>query len=507
MSRTKNSLRNIVTSVSGLMLNNVLKLACRTVFIYTLGKEYLGISSLYANILTILSLSELGFGTAITYSLYKPLAENDRPTICALMLFFKKAYRIIGFAILGFGLCLLPFLPFLMNGTTDAVNIYLYYVLYLLQSVVSYLFFAYKAIILTADQKKYVGDTIRYIFQIAMNVTQILILVILRSFLAYTIVSILSNIAQNIVTAHVADKRYPYLKEPARKLSKDEKKDVFSRVYAMSLYRISAVVGTATDNLVISTNISVLFVGLYDNYNMIIQVIQRLIQSVFQAFTSSLGNYYVLKSKKENEFMFRCLNRLNSWMIVFCSVCFMVLLQPFVTAWVGEEYLLDTSVVIVIVMNFTTNYMQNTVQVYKEATGLFVKGKYRAVLNAVLNLGISIILVKQMGLSGVFLGSIISRITTIWWYDAWLLFKYAFEQSSLKYFLNCLTTLVWIFGLSALIEWICSPIQVALWFMIIIKAAACVIIVNLLYFIVYGRTEECKYLFAKGQQMIAKRKR
>lgn len=298
MSRTGNSLKNIASAIGGQMLNNLLRFVCRTAFIYTLGKEYLGISGLYANILTLLSVSELGFASAITYSLYKPLAENNIPEIRALMGFFKKAYRIIGMVIFGLGLALMPFLPKLMNGTTEAVNIYEYYLLYLIQTVVSYLFFAYKGTLLVADQKRYLLDTVSYVVQVAMNLVQIAILVVLRSFLLYTIVSILSNMIQNIAAAWMADRRYPWLKEPAEPLPPEKRKEVFRQVYASSLYRISNVVGIATDNLVISANISVLMVGLYDNYNMIIQVIQRLLSGLLQSFTASLGNYYASESKE-----------------------------------------------------------------------------------------------------------------------------------------------------------------------------------------------------------------
>ena len=217
---------------------------------------------------------------------------------------------------------------------------------------------------------------------------------------------------------------------------------MFSRVYAMSLYRICNIVGTSTDNLIISANISVIAVGLYDNYYMIIQVIQKLLTGVFQAFTSSLGNFYVLESKGRNEFLFRALNLANSWLIAFCSVCFAVLLQPFIQLCFGSEYLLDDTVVIIIVINFATNFMQNVVRIYRDASGLFVRGKYRAVLAAVMNLIISIILVKKIGLAGVFLGSIISRMVTTWWFDAWILYKYGFHTSSWPFFRNFLATML-----------------------------------------------------------------
>lgn len=504
MNRTENSLRNVTASIGGQLLNNALKFLCRTVFIYTLGKEFLGISSLYANILTILSVTELGFSSSITYSLYRPLAEDNIPLVQSLMDFFKKAYRIIGIAILAMGLALLPFLPYLMAGTTDVVNIYLYYLLYLLQTVVSYLFFAYKAVLLIADQKKYLNDVVLYITQVCMNLAQIAILFLLQSFFIYTVTAIVSNVVQNIAVSKIVDKKYPYLSQPAEKLSKQGKREVFSQVYATALYRISTIIGTATDNLIISSNISVLLVGLYDNYSMIIQVVQKFIQGAFQAVTSSLGNYYVLESRAQNEFLFRCLNLLNNWLIVFCSVSFMVLLQPFIQLWIGEEYLLSNFSLVVIVSNFATNYLQNVVQIYKNASGLFVKGKYRAVATAVLNLLFSIILVRILGLPGVFLGSIISRMVTTWWYDVWILYHYGFCKSPIHYFVQCGVTMFLLYAISGLIEFLCGPITEVTWLSLFFKAVLCVLIANGIYVLIYGRSEEFKYLMCHIKKYMLK---
>ncbi len=494
MSRTKNSLRNIATSLGGQMLNNVLRWICRVVFIHTLGKEFLGISSLYANILTLLSLSELGMGSAITYSLYEPLAKGDKEAVKTQMLFFKKAYQYIGAAILVLGICLTPFLPALMKGTTDAVNIYLYYMLYLLQTVISYLFFAYKQTLLVADQKRYVFDVISYAVQIGMNAIQILILFVFRSFLLYTITAVIAEAVRNILTAVAVDRKYPYLKEPAVPMTKEEKKSIFTRVYAMSLYKFSSVIGTATDNLVISSNISVLAVGLYDNYNLIIVTIQKLFKGVFSSLTSSIGNYYVLESRSQNEKFFKSLYRVNSWLVLFCSVSFLTLLQPFIELCFGKTYCLDYAVVIVIVYNFATNYQQYAVQIYKDATGLFVKGKYRPVVTAVLNLVISIILVRTIGMVGVFWGSIISRLVTTWWFDAWLLYKNAFEKNVLGYYLDCIGTLILIALNGAVIEWMTFMIKEKTLILLAVRMVLCALIPNIVYFLLYGRSEEMSYV-------------
>ncbi|KIR02422.1 Flippase [Lachnospiraceae bacterium TWA4] len=399
----------------------------------------------------------------------------------------------------------MPFLPYLMKGTTDAVNIYQYFMLYLIQTAVSYLFFAYKATLLAADQKRYISDIITYIIHICMNIVQIGSLILCRSFFIYTIVGIISEVVRNATIAYVVDKRYPYLKENAHVLSKSDKKDIFTRVYAMSLYRFASVVGTATDNLVISSNISVVFVGLYNNYYMIIQIIEKIIQGIFSSFTSSLGNYYVLENKNNNEKMFLMLNRLNSWVILFCSVSFMTIFQPFIGFCFGEEYLLDYRVVIAVVYNFATNYQQNIVQIYKNVTGLFVKGKYRAVVTAVLNLVISIILVQKIGLIGVFLGSIISRLVTTWWYDAWLLYRHGFNKSPLKFYIDCIVTMGLIVVCTAIIEFLCQAFTQPTFYSIFIRSIACLIISNGIWLLIYGRSREFKEIYFRSKKILSSR--
>lgn len=506
MSRTENSLKNAKTAILGQLLNNVLKFVCRTAFIYTLGKEYLGISSLYSNILTLLSISELGFASAVSYSLYGPLAKQEEGKIRSLMQFYKKAYRVIGMVILGLGLLLTPFLPKLMTGVTDKVNIYLYYLLYLVQTAISYLFLAYKSTLLVADQKRYINDSVMYVTQIGMNAIQIGILFFWRSFLAYTVVGLLRNIVQNLIVSKMVDRRYPYLKEPAEPISQEEKKKVMTRVYAMSLFRISTAIGTATDNLIISAYISVQAVGFYDNYYMVIQIIQNLLTSISRAFTASVGNLFAVEKKEHSEFMFHCMNLLNNWAIIFCSVSFLTLFQHLIQVWIGKEYLLAYPVVIIIVMNFATNYQQNVVQIFKEASGLFVRGKYRAVMTAVLNLGISLLLVQSMGIGGVFLGSIISRLVTTWCYDSWLLFRKGFDKSPASYYFSCVGVLGLIAGITVLNLWIFQWIPQITWTTMFVKCVITTVVTNGICLILFWRTKEFAYLVSMAKRII-KRKR
>jgi O-antigen/teichoic acid export membrane protein len=498
-------MRNIVTGIGGQLLNNLLKFICRTVFIYTLGKEYLGISSLYINILSVLSISELGFSSAITYSLYKPLAENDIPKVQALMNFFRRAYKIIGLIILGVGLLLMPFLPNLMKGVSEKINIYLFYVLYLIQTSVSYFFFAYKATLLIADQKKYISDFVIYSTQVIMIIIQIIILLFTRSFLFYTIIMIVGNIVQNLAIAKVADKKYKYLKKNNVCLDNADRKDVYKRVYAMSLYKVSTTIVNSTDNLIISSFISVLAVGIYDNYYLIVNAVRSMVVVVFQAFTASLGNLFVTESKERNEFIFRCVNFLNFWVVGFCSICFLVLFQPFITLWIGSEYVFDYYIVVIIVANYATCYLQNAVLVYKDASGLFVKGKYRAVVSAVLNFVLSIILVQYWGIAGVFMGTIISRLLTTWWYDAWLLYKHGFGMSPVKYYARYIRSCAIIAIVTLLINFVSMPLSGVKWENLIVKLIICVFLVNMVFYLLFGRSEEFIYIVDKGKNIINKK--
>lgn len=506
-SRTVNSLRNAATSLGGQVLNNLLRFVCRTVFMYTLGRNYLGISTIYANVLTLLSIAELGFGTAITYSLYKPLADGDREKIKSLMQYFKVAYRVIGFVIFGVGMCLFPFLPRLLTRIPKEINIYEYYILYLIQTVVSYLFFAYKAVLLNADQKKYITDIIQYLVQIAMNVVQILELIIFRSFFAYTVLAIIFAIVQNIVTASYADRKYPYLKEKAVPLPRADRKNIFLQVYATALYKVSAAIGTATDNLIISAYISTGMVGVYGNYYLIIQVFQNIIDGVVRAFSASVGNLFAVSSREKSEFTFRCLNLLNNFAVAFCAVGFLSIFQPFVTIWMGKDMLLTDTVLVIVVYNFAANYMQLVVNIYTEATGTFVYGKYRAVATAVLNLIISIILVRKMGLAGVFLGTIISRALTMFWYDPIILYRRAFAMPVGKYFLRYGANMLLITLCAGCVYLIGRPFTSHVIVAMIGKGLLAVVITPAVYWVIYHKSPEYQFLLDKAKGIIRKRKK
>lgn len=504
MSRTSNSLRNAGTAMLAQMAVVLLNFACRTVFIHTLGKEFLGISGLYTNVLTVLSISELGFSTVITYRLYEPLARDDRAMVRSLMAFFRTAYRIVGLAVLVLGLGLMPFLPRLMTGVTDKINIYHYYLLYLAQTVTGYWFFAYKAVLLQADQKKYLVDLVSIACKVLVALAQMAVLLVWRSFMGYTVLAVLSVAAQNVATAVLVDRRYPYLKEPAQPLDKAQKKDLFSGVYATFLQRVSVAVGTATDNLIISSCISVAAVGLYSNYQMVVGAVQTALGAVFNAVTASVGSLLAEGKKKESLAVFRSLMVLDSWLVALCSVCFLSLFPTFIRLWAGEDYLLDGFTTAMIVLNFATNYLQSVILIYRSAAGLFVYGKYRSVANAVLNLGVSLILVEPLGMAGVFLGSVISRLTTVWWYDGWLVCRRVFGTGPWWYCGCCAGTLVLAGACHGVVELLCGGMP-ASWWALLLRLVLCVLTTTGVFALLFGRSPEAKLLLDRLKTVLRRR--
>ena len=257
-SRTKNTLLNLITGIGGQGLVIVLSFITRTVFISTLGKSYLGINGLFSNIMGMLSLTELGLGTAINFKLYKPLADGNKERICVLMKFYKTVYRVVGFTIFLLGLCLIPALPSLIKDYNTleglGINAVLVFMIYVTQSTMSYLFWASYSIIITADQKGYLLNIASYFVHLALNISQIIILLFFGDFLLYTIATLVFGIIQNMVNARIAKRYYPFAFEKTKnRISRAEVKDIFKDVGSLFVFGLNGVVLSATDNIILSS--------------------------------------------------------------------------------------------------------------------------------------------------------------------------------------------------------------------------------------------------------------
>lgn len=506
--RTINSIRNMLSGILGQLLTIIMQFASRTIFINTLGVTYLGISGLFTNILNVLNITELGIGTAIVFSLYKPLSGNDHKKIAQTMNFLRKAYLIIGGIVAIVGLAISPFLSYMITDVDSVSNIKTIYYLYLLQSVSSYWFLSYKASILKADQKKYIDNKIRYFVTNLFVVVQILSLLFFKSFILYLIIGILSHISVNLFISKKVDKIYPYLSEYRKEtLPEKEKKRIMRDVIGMSMYKINSVIVRSTDNIVISTFISTVTVGFYSNYQLIISTIITFTRLFFSSLSASVGNLFVSDKKEKSLFIFNCIALLSFWIYGFASVSLWSLLNPFITLWIGEEFLFSQIVVMVIVIDFIMDGYQQISIMYKDACGLFWRGKFRPIATALVNIVISVLLAPRIGLLGVILGTIISRLLTTWWFEPRMIHKYAFEQSSKRYYFLYFSFLILTFGAGWIVTILGSLKYFSLIIEIMFKLILSILVPNIIYFITYRNTAEFKYMMKSLKKILNKGKK
>lgn len=441
-SRVKNSAKNSMIGVFVQVASILLNFGGRVIFLKVLNELYLGINGLFSNILTLLSLAELGVGTAIAYNLYKPIAENDILAISKLMNFYKKAYTLIGCVITVLGIILIPFLKFIINTDVVIDHLSIYYVMFLLNTSCSY-FFAYKKTIFLADQKEYVISKVRLIFSILKVVLQSLVLILTKSFLLYCVIMILCTIFENIYISIIANKQYPFLNSlHTEYLDKNDIKKIFSDIKALMIYKIGSTVLDGTDNVILSAFIGLNWVGLLSNYTLIINSINMVISQIISAVTASVGNFIAKEDKEKYGVL---LDNLTFFTYMIYSIVFvglLCLLNPFIEIVFGPQYLLNVDVVVVLSINFYIFGMLNPIWIFRTTMGLFVYGKYRPIVSAILNVIISILLVKLIGPVGVLVGTTITRLITNVWYDPYVVHRYGLNSKPNNYYVKWLFYMV-----------------------------------------------------------------
>ncbi len=500
--RLKNIAKNFVAGMAMQIIIEILRFVVRTVFIYTLTQAYLGINGLFSSILNILNISELGIGAAIVAEMYKPLANNDTEKLKSLMVFYRKAYLCIGWAFLGIGLALMPFLPSLMKETTELVNIYFVYLLLLLNSVVSYWFSSYKLSIVTASQKNYALIPLQSIIHVGGALAQILALLLLRttptlSFYVYSILGIATTITINLLSARKAVKMFPLLKEKkAIPLSKEERHHIGKNVYALSVSKVSSAALNSIDNIVIASVFvsGVSVVGVYSNYTMITTFVTSFMTILANALIPSLGELCAGESITKKEETFNNLQIFYFWLFGFCSICLWILLNPFIGGiWLNTEWLLSDNCVDLIALNFLCGGLMSTVFRFVAVEGLFWHNRFSYIISAVLNIILSFALAKPLGMEGILLATVISTVVSCS-IGPHIVYKYIFHKSAvncyIKYFGNILIVIATALIVKAADVWL--P-QYALW-AFVVRVLLCLIVPNGLWLLIFGRTAEFKSL-------------
>lgn len=496
-SRIENSIKNVKYTAIAQAMNFVIVFISRRIFIKILSAEYLGLNGVFSSVISMLALAELGIGTAICFCLYKPIFNANEKKINSIMLFYKKAYTLIGIVVFLVGTALIPLLNFVIKELPDIKYIRLIYFLFVVNSAVSY-FFVYKKTLLIADQKQYIANLIHQFSVLVMNVLQIVFLLITHNYFCYLIIMIGCTIGQNIFVSAIVDKKYPYLDmKHAEHLDKESKKEIFKNVRAMAYHRLGSVIVNGTDNLIIARAVSVISAGLYSNYFLIKNTIMSVINILFQSITSSVGNLGAEgDNEQRKEEVFEALYLTGAIIIGYCSICLYVLFNPFIEWWVGKDYLFDMKIVTIIVVNFYMLGLRTPVLTVRDALGIFWYDRYKPIAEAIVNLVASILLVFKFGISGVFIGTLISTVTTSFWIEPYVLYKYGFNTKCVRYFLKYALYVFVTVVTGALCSYVCNFVNLKFGIVtIVLKGLICTVVSGIIFLLVYVNTKEFKLIF------------
>lgn len=501
-SRTYNSIRNIVWAFVYKLIVIFLPFIVRSAMIYKLGVEYTGLNSLFTSILTMLSLAELGFSNAMVYCMYGPIHNNDKKTLCSLLNLYRKIYSIIGAVILLVGAALIPFLPRLIhNDVPGNINIYILYSIFLFNTVISYFMFAYKSSLLTAYQRNDIISIIGMVSHIVMNVSQIIVLFLTGNFYIYALLLPISTIIINLLYEIMTRKLFPDIR-CAGDVDKDLKKKIKQRVVGIMLYKFSSTTRTSFDSVIISSFLGLAILAQYQNYYMIISSVLGILSMMMTSVTSSVGDSIVSKDVNSNYKDFKKFVFIYMWVAGWFAICIGCLIQPFMNLWLGKELLLAGSIAVLFAVYFYAQTMGDIVFLYRTAAGLWWQDRIRPVVEAVSNIILNIALVKILGLHGVILATIITLVFINFYWGAAILFKYYFECNAKEYIIMQIKQILVVTSVAAVTWGICKLLPDGI-LMFIFRIVICIVIPNLLFWLVYHKSPMFKESYSFVNRIIS----
>ncbi len=509
-SRTENVAINTGANVAMSLVSQAMTIVLKTVFAMTLVKQYIGINSLFASIMTVLALADLGIANAIAFALYKPLKDNDQQRISALMRFYKLAYRAVACGIVLLGLCAMPLLPRFVHQDISQIkeSIYLIFALFIVDSASSYLL-SYKSTLLTAAQKRYITSRISIAFSLCRTAVQCVLLLVFKNYLVFLVVGIAESLLRNFVISRAADREYPFMSRyPDAQLEKGEVKNLFKDVYALALYKVNAVVLTSTDNLIITSMFDkgIDAIANLSFYRAIIGIVDNTTHQFYNSLLPSLGNLASDAPVERQYEMFHTVLFISFWVTSFCTTSFYILLDPFIGhIWMDPSFLEPRIVVFALVFDFYINNILRTLNIFRNANGLFVQGKYRPLAMSVLNLALSIALAKPLGIFGVLFATTMSRICTTLWYDPMLLYKNVFMTSVRDFWQRFSLYLGLAAASVAATRFLSDALATGNHYInFFVKAGLCVLIPNAVIILVFHKTPEYREFILRLKTLTGK---
>lgn len=505
MGRVKYATRNIIFGLGGSVVTMLAHFVLRYVFIQKLSEATLGVETMYTDILTVLSLAELGVGTAVNYSLYGPVARGEKEKIKSYMLLYKKAYRVIAIVIMVVGIILVPFLPWILKdpGNISVSEMRLYYLIFLFNTVSTY-FVAYKYSLTNAEQKNYIQTNINTVTKLISYALQTIALLVLPNFLLYLLIQAGVELAQKIFVSWYLNQRYPILTErDVQPLSKAENDEVVKKVKALMLHRIGDMARLQTDSIIIGAFVGTVQAGMMSNYKMFISSVTNYVNVILNAVISSFGNLIATEGEDRQFLLFKVYRFFAIWVYGFSAVGFFLLLTPLIVLFAGENWVLPTSIITWYLIDYFFKGERVVLSNFKTAAGVFEQDKYLTLIQGIVNLVISLALVMKIGMAGVYIGTVISGLIANITKPI-IIYRICFHRSSQSYFRDSVKYLaVIVIALLILIpvQSFLMPEVTILGFVLMI--AVITVVFNGIFVIVFGRSDEFRYLC----RMIAERLR
>ncbi len=503
MGRVKSATRNITFGYVGQLATMIMSFILRKIFIMHLSETLLGVNSLYSNILSILNMAELGIGTALNFSLYGPVARGEKEKIKSYMKMYQRAYYFIAVVVAVIGIAISPFLRFLVKNPegTTLRDLTIYYFIFLFNTVSSY-FVAYKYSLINAEQKNYIQTNIITITKVVTVFFQIIVVVVTENFYLFLITDAVIQLIQKIFVSRFLDNMYPYLREKdVKPLEQEESDAVWRKTKALVFHKVGDVARLQTDAIIISSFIEIAMAGVVDNYNLIISSVSNFVNIIFNSVISSFGNLIATESKEKQFSMFKVYRFFASWVYGFSCVGFMVLLTPLIRIWLGDAWILAPAAVYCILTDYYFKGDRIVLSNYKTAAGVFEQDKYLALIQGVVNLVVSIWLVQTpLGITGVYVGTIVSGLIANITKPI-IIYKVCFDKSSLSYFADTLKYLCSLIFTLVVCSFISTRVLANLNIVtFIIMGIIITVVFNGAYLILYGRSQEFRYLFSKVKE-------
>lgn len=427
LNRTKNAVRNTVFGGLNFVYSTITPFAMRTLMLYFLGVEYTGLNGLFASILQVLNLTELGVGSAMDYSMYKAIADDDEARICALMKLYRKYYRIIGCVIGAIGLAIFPFIPNLIKGgVPEDLNVYILYLLNLSTTVCSYFLFAYKNVLLSSFQRSDVASKVTIGVNTVTYISQALVLVIFRNYYIFLILSLLSQLMVNVCTAFFTNRLFPNY-HPEGELSRENIEIINKRVRDVFTSKIAMVVTNSSDPIVISSFLGLSILAMYQNYYYIVNALTSVLSVFLGAVMAGFGNSLLTETPEKNERDLRKFTMMIMWISVTFTSCLLSVFEPFMDVWVGRDLQFEFGIVICFCALYYTGAISRLLNMYKDAAGIWNYDKFRPLTAAMTNLALNLLTVHRFGVYGVILSTVVARVVVEVPWILRNLFKYVFK--------------------------------------------------------------------------------